>query len=365
MERRPIMPKKIAVLGCGNGGHAAAADLTLKGFEVTMYEDPAFQNNLNELFTHKTIHLQGAAGMGDIKIHDVTTNLEKAVKGASIILVIVPAFVHASLAKKLAVFIEPGQIVCLLPGTFGSLIFYNEFKKVGVNYIPVAETHTLPYATRLIAPATPLIMSRFSPLKVGVMPTKKTTEVISALQELYDGLEPVESVVACGLSSLNPIIHVPGCILNAGRIEHANGDFHFYTEGFTDSVVRATEAIDKERIRILKFFNYQHDIAAHSVGGSIKSDSIKEVIAGDPNFAKITGPADFKNRYYTEDIPFGLASWAKLANLYDVATPIMDSMVNLGSIIMQENCWTIGRSLGELGIEDLTLDELKQFLTNG
>ena len=30
---------KIAVLGGGNGAHAAAADLALRGFEVNMYED--------------------------------------------------------------------------------------------------------------------------------------------------------------------------------------------------------------------------------------------------------------------------------------------------------------------------------------
>ncbi|MDH6366796.1 MULTISPECIES: NAD/NADP-dependent octopine/nopaline dehydrogenase family protein [unclassified Breznakia] len=359
------MSEKIAILGCGNGGHAAAADLTLKGFEVTMYEDPAFKDQHQELFKHKIVHLQGAAGTGDIKIHDVTTNLEQAVKGATIILVVVPAFVHASLAKKLAIYIEPGQIVCLLPGTFGSLIFYKEFKKVGVNYVPVAESHTLPYATRLIAPATSLVMSRFNPLKIGVIPANKTDEVLTRLSHLFDGLEAVESVIACGLSSLNPIIHVPGCILNAGRIEIAKGDFHFYTEGFSDSVVRATEAIDNERIHILKQFGYAHDIAAHGVGGSIQSDSIKEVIASDPNFAKITGPANFKNRYYAEDIPFGLASWAKLANAYDVATPIMDSMVNLGSLIMEEDCWSIGRSLGELGIEDMSLEDLKNYVQNG
>ena len=33
------MAKKVAVLGGGNGAHAAAADLTLRGYEVHMYED--------------------------------------------------------------------------------------------------------------------------------------------------------------------------------------------------------------------------------------------------------------------------------------------------------------------------------------
>ena len=31
------MAKKVAILGGGNGAHAAAADLTLRGYEVHMY----------------------------------------------------------------------------------------------------------------------------------------------------------------------------------------------------------------------------------------------------------------------------------------------------------------------------------------
>ncbi len=40
-------------------------------------------------------------------------------------------------------------------------------------------------------------------------------EKLAELRLFYPQLEAVESVIACGLSSLNPIIHVPGCILNA------------------------------------------------------------------------------------------------------------------------------------------------------
>lgn len=359
------MSTTVAVLGGGNGAHAAAADLTKRGFTVHMYEEERFAPNMQKVFDTKTITLKGACGEGDVKIDMVTTNLEEAIADAEMILVAVPAFAHAPYAKKLAKVVKPGQIVFVLPGTFGSLIFWKEFKAAGVEGVAVAETHTLPYATRMVEPGTSLVMSRFNPLKVGVIPAKRTEEVVAKLSVLFEGIEAVESVVACGLSSLNPIIHVPGCILNAGRIEVAKGDFHFYTEGFSDCVVRATEAIDKERIAILDTFGYASDIAAHGVGGSVVTDSIKEAIAGDPNFAKIMGPADFKNRYYAEDIPFGLSSWAMLAHEYGVKTPIMDSMINMGTVIMEKDCWNSGRSLEELGIAGMDLETLKTYLIEG
>lgn len=358
------MVKKIAVIGGGNGAHAASADLSLRGFEVRMCEDERFASKMKKVFDTKTIEVKGVCN-GEAHLSMVTTDIQEAVTDADVILVAVPAFAHKTYAQKLAQVVQPGQIVLVVPGTFGSLIFYNELKKNNIKDVVVAESHTLPYATRLVGEGQVLIMSRFDPLKIGVMPAHKTAEVMAQLEGLFPGLEAVESVVACGLSSLNPIIHVPGCILNAGRIELAKGEFYFYTEGFTSCVARACNAIDKERISILKQFGYHFDIAAHGIGGAVESDDIQEVIASDPNFSKIKGPADVRNRYYSEDIPFGIAPWAKIAHRYGINTPVMDSMVNMGTILLEEDCWAKGYSLEDYGIEAMDLETLKQYLIQG
>lgn len=56
------MALKVAVLGGGNGGHAAAADLTNRGFCVHMYEDARFAGNLQKVFETHEITMAGAAG---------------------------------------------------------------------------------------------------------------------------------------------------------------------------------------------------------------------------------------------------------------------------------------------------------------
>lgn len=358
------MSIKVAVLGGGNGGHAASADLTLRGCEVIMYEDARFAPKMQKVFDTGIISYKGAFGEGSVKIHTVTSDLEEAVSGAACILVAVPAFAHQYYAKKLASVVKPGQIIFVLPGTFGSLTFWKELKAAGVKDVVVAETNTLPYATRLVGEGEVMVMSRFA-LKVGIMPAAETKSTMKKLAELYDNLEATESVVACGLSSLNPIIHVPGCILNAGAIEYSGKPFHYYVEGFSDCVARATEAVDAERCAILEKLGYRHDIVAHGIGGSVKTDSIKEAIAGDPSFARIAVPPTFQYRYFTEDIPYGLAVWAKLAHQIGVSTPIMDAMVTLGGTIMESDCWQDGRSLEELGIDGMDCEALKDYLING
>lgn len=312
------MSVSVAVLGGGNGGHAAAADFTFRGFEVHMYEDPRFASNMQKVFDTHKITMAGAAGNGEVTLAMVTSDLAQAIEGVKYIFLAVPAFAHADYAEKLVDVVQPGQIITILPGAFNSLLFWKKLKEKGVKDVVVAETNTLPYATRLRAPGDTLIMSLFNPLKIGVMPASRTEETVAELRQFYPQLEPVESVIACGLSSLNPIIHVPGCILNAGHIEQAKGEFYFYTEGFSSCVAHTTEAVDQERIALLKHFGYASDIVAHGVGGAVVTDDIGEAIAGDPNFAKIKGPADLKNRYFSEDIPYGIAPWAKLAHAMNV-----------------------------------------------
>ena len=48
-----MTPKKIAVLGGGNGAHTMAAELSLKGHTVTLYEMPRFKNNMKKVFETK------------------------------------------------------------------------------------------------------------------------------------------------------------------------------------------------------------------------------------------------------------------------------------------------------------------------
>lgn len=356
------MMKHIAVIGGGNGAHAAAADLTLKGFSVTMIEDIRFKHNMQTVFDTQCIKVSGVVE-GEAHLTAITTDLQVGIADAEVILVAVPAFAHKDYAYRLAPCLTEGQVVFIVPGTFGSLIFKKAMQDVGnTAHVVFAEAHTLPYATRIIEPGHVMIMSRFNPLKVGVLPASKTDETCTLLSHLYEGLVSVESVIACGLNSLNPVIHVPGCVLNAGRIEVAQGEFYFYTEGFTASVVRTTEALDQERIQVLEAFGYHAESVNKGVGGPKASDDLKQVISGNPSFASIKGPADVKGRYYAEDIPFGLATWAKLARHIGVETATMSSLVTLGTSILEKDCWLLGPDMDDLGLTDMNIEQIKQYI---
>ena len=54
-------PLKIAVMGGGNGSHTIAADLTLKGLSVNMFEMEQFAASMQKVFETKEIEMTGVA----------------------------------------------------------------------------------------------------------------------------------------------------------------------------------------------------------------------------------------------------------------------------------------------------------------
>ena len=109
------MSVSVAVLGGGNGGHAAAADLSNRGFEVHLYEDARFAPKMQQVFDTHRITMAGAAGNAEVTVAMVTSDLAQAIEGVKYIFVAVPAFAHAVYAEKLAELVRPGQIITVLP----------------------------------------------------------------------------------------------------------------------------------------------------------------------------------------------------------------------------------------------------------
>ncbi len=123
-----MTPKKIAVLGGGNGAHTMAAELSLKGHTVTLFEMPRFKNNMKKVFETKTIKLQGNIPelQGPVELNDVTDDIEKAVRGAHYICIVAPAFAHSGYAKLLKGKLHKDQIVVTFPGAFSALVLKKE-----------------------------------------------------------------------------------------------------------------------------------------------------------------------------------------------------------------------------------------------
>jgi len=178
---------------------------------------------------------------------------------------------------------------------------------------------------------------------------------------------PVSNILEAGLSSMNPIDHPPGTILNAGRIERSNGEFYIYEEGMTPSVIRVMEQLDEERLNIGQQFGLNLMTIAellHTSGYGPKGTTW-EVLNGSQSLTPIKGPTSLNSRYLSEDIPFGLRTFASIASHIGLETPVMDSLITLGEILVGESLQSDERTIKELGISELSSEEIIEFIRTG
>jgi opine dehydrogenase len=79
----------------------------------------------------------------------------------------------------------------------------------------------------------------------------------------------------------------------------------------------------------------------------------------------IVGPDSVEHRYFTEDIPVGTVVRYNLAKKFGVEVPVMESLIQIGSIICNQDFLKEGISLKELGIEALTKEETVDYVREG
>jgi opine dehydrogenase len=371
----------IAVLGGGNGGHAVAANLSLAGFKVNFFELPQFAESFEKVLRTKEIQIQGISIDGVAKLNLATTDIQQAIKDAEVIFVITPAFGHKAMAEISAPFVQDGQIIVLMPGSGGSLEFINIFKQKKVKReITFAESCTLPYGARLKGPGHVSVLINAMILPTGVFPSKKTEEVIPKLKQFYPMIIPAKDVLEAAINNPNPIVHPVATLLSATRIEHSKGEFYLYAEGMTPAVARAYESLNQERLSIckalgyklhhwdnLEFKNFNLGETEEECRYRILNTSMDAAFGKDGIYAgiKMKGPEHLKDRYVTEDVPYGMVLLSTLGDLLGVPTPTHDAVIQLASVINRTDYWKTGRGMKQLGLSTLDKKGLKKFLLEG
>ena len=221
----------ITVLGGGNTAFAVAANLTLRGHEITLYELPEQSASIEPIIERREIKLEGVAEHGAASLRCVTTDAEEALAASNLALLIVPAYAHKPFAETLAPYLVSGKTVVLMPGTLGSLEWSRILREQGVTGVTLAEVDTAPYVCRKTGPDSAIIWGEVTGLGLGVLPATETDRVLRAMEPLFPGIGPHPDVVACGLSSINPVIHPAGVLMNAPTPRYETGQQAGMTKG--------------------------------------------------------------------------------------------------------------------------------------
>ena len=411
MEKR-----KIAVLGAGNGGRAMAAYLAIIGNEVNLYnrtpENISIIKPLGGIYLRyspvleESIFPEGILPDGmkqidaditheyertpiierpfeeDIKsvfarFNNITSNIDVAIKDRDLLMVVVPATGHRFIAEKCAPYLKDGQIILLNPGRFfGALEFYKtihdyyEDKNKRMPDITVAEAQTFVYASRRFRPRSVRILGVKNSVGIAAIPSNKTEDVISLIEEAYPQFTSLDNVLGTSLSNLGGIFHVPITILNATRIDR-RVEFEYYIDGVTEHTASIMEALDKERLTIAEKIGIKVIPARWWLKMVYNSEGtdLFEAIQNTHAYKGIESPHSVNHRYIWEEVPTSLVPLASLGDKLEIPTPLTKSFIHQSTALLRKDLnidfWKKGRTMERLGLSNMTIDEIKKYVESG
>jgi opine dehydrogenase len=355
---------RVAVLGGGHGGHAAAADLSEQGHEVRFWRRDAAA--LRALREAGGIALIDAAGTRRVMPARLCAELGEAVHGAELIVLPAPATAQDDVADGLAPHLADGQVVFLPPGTFGAVTMARRVRAAGGRAeVAWTETGTLPYLARKRAPDTVAITIRAVRLPTGTYPARQADRAIATLVRAYPSVQPCGDALSGALMNAGPVIHPPLILMNAAPLQHfPRWDIH--AEGTQPSVRAVTDALDRERIAVREALGYggpHFPLSDHYTSDRwMYGDAHRRLVdSGDWR-----EPIDLHaHRYMTEDTVLGLAFLASAARYAGVGAPVAHGLLAVAGAILGRDLRHGPRSFEAIGLASLDRDALRAALHEG
>ena len=307
--------------------------------------------------------LQGNGREFDVYPSIITRDVREAVKFGDIIMVMTTTLQHEFVAELISPFVRDGQIIILVPGYMGSLIFKKYIKK----NIIYSEWETTAYNGRIVNNEYVRI-SFYNPRNaISVLPISQTQKVLDILSPCFDNTKYARKhILESAFHNPNMIVHPIGILFSASRIEYSNGEFWMYREAFTPSVVNVIKAFDVEKNKVLKAFGcdpldyFEAAKWRNEENLNIDAMTVFRSFADSSN----KGPSFINHRYLNEDVPMGLGLFISVAKIVGVDTSIQEGITALASALLNKDLKSGARTIQYLlGKEDVSIDDIKIAIT--
>jgi opine dehydrogenase len=363
------MSTSIAVIGAGNGGFAAAVELTRAGHEVRLFgRTPATIAPIREL---GGIEHEGVLGEGFTPIGLITDAIDRAMDGAQVVLMLGPTHAHEQMASAVAPHLRAEQTLFVAPGHTLTLV-PNTLRQAGHARPVSCETSTLPYICRKLTPTRVRVSRRAAMLKFAAFPAERTAELADRIRPLFPAIVQVGSVLETVFPYTNAIHHPPALLCNIGRVESTGGDYCHYYDGITPSVGRIIDALDSERVAVAARFGVRIDrlpdhflqLGYTSQQGRDGGTAYDVFHHSEPN-RWIKAPATIAHRFFDEDVPFGLVPLTDLGRLAGVPMPVSEAVITIAGVARGIDYRANGLTLQRLGIDRLDVAGLQALLARG
>ena len=361
---------RVAVLGAGHGGLATAGHISLRGHSVNLFS--FFRKELDPVFERGGIKLENdVEGIASVDL--ITSNIDEAVKGVDLIMVIMPALAHKTVASLLAGCIEDGQLLLLSPArTGGALETYQSFRRYHLKKkVTLAECQTFLYATESRGPAHVEIMKVKNRVRAAALPATDNDRLMNIIREVYPEYSLATNVLETSINNTGAVVHPAPMLMNSGLIERAAAgeDIRYYRDVISKFVCdEIMEKIDEEKSAVAKafevpVFNIQQ---WYQECYNVCESSLYQTLQNNKYYIGFSAPKHVLGYHHVlDEVPNSLVPLARFGSVVGVPTPMIDAIVNLAIATLRYDFWTEGRTLDKLGVDNKNAREISDFVNQG
>lgn len=348
---------RLAVLGAGAIGPAAAALAVSRGHEATLWS-PSGRGTDG---IAGALHAEGVL-TGRFPV-SIAATLEDAFRGADAALVAVPAYAYEHVLPRIAAALPPDLPVLIAPAaSLAPLVLDALVARRGVRHrAPIGAMATTTGGARRLGPDRVRVAMLRQALEIAAVPAAAAPRMAALAQALFGMAFPLSpDVLHVSLINVNPIAHGVLALTNVTRMERAE-DWPQYAM-MTPFACNLMQALAAERAALAAAYGHALDgldtffARANPVAMGPLAEMTAAIAAARP---EVRGPATTDSRYVTEDVPFGLAYYLAVAAPKGIAMPTTGGMVRLLEVL-----W--GRDLcANPMLEALDLAALPRLLRDG
>ncbi|BBO71674.1 hypothetical protein DSCA_56040 [Desulfosarcina alkanivorans] len=396
-----LKDKPVAVLGAGAVGKAVAGDCALAGNTVRICDLPPFSDQtlfgMEErglTFYGDQLNLYGFERSGQAIFDKVTTDVAEAVKGAGIVILTTPSIGHNVFFEKLIPALEDGMVIHIIPDNYGSMVLRKMMREAGCDKkVIIGGWSSSPYGSRVDIKGgvvLPRIRAYYRAINLrgASLPMTDNEDFLASTRYIGafdcinqgDGVIAGQTVMDTGFSNVNPVLHCPGVILGVGVMENwgviygeERNDFSIYSHAYCPSISRVQYGLYQEQCNLaeamgvgIQEFDKKQFFSRENILGAEYMGPDYEIPFEEHDYIQYgTGPFTIHNRYITEDIPVGCHVYHELGKKFGVKTPIVDSLINLASVMAEQDFYEKGYTLEYLGIDHMTKEEMLRYLQEG
>lgn len=342
----------VAVLGAGNVGMAIAADLSVRGYKVTLiktsnYNDAAFtrlRNNHNRLWLKENgVYKQTA-------VYRATRNVTY-VKSADIIFCAIQSGYYKELVERLDGLLKRQQILIDIC-SYGSAFYFQ------------SECYPCPIITETIEP---YLEGRIElndkegevVFRVGCRQQECPASIVPAesgamIKKIFAGYSHKLTVLETALLNPNMVLHTVGSLMSLSRIEYSKGDFCMYREAYArsnEATLRVMLELDKEKQKVLRMLGFPSP-SVFEIAGFKKDEPLESFYRYSESSDRAVSPTSVNSRYITEDVPQGLVLLESVARRVGIVLPVATALINLANAALGTDFRAKGRTVDTLNIGD-------------